>query len=129
MKALRRSVTILVIVGESISTGGFLYSLLGYFVHRSNVEAVIAFAPLERDYVSEVVAPLVSGQPKGESALNLVRLRLEESRILHKGWLELAQSTLNTERIECFMWGGVLLVFLALDIAVRRTRQVPDPAL
>lgn len=93
------------------------------------MEAVIAFAPLERDYVSEVVAPLVSGQPKGESALNLVRLRLEESRILHKGWLELAQSTLNTERIECFMWGGVLLVFLALDIAVRRTRQVPDPAL
>jgi len=129
MKAVRRSTFILLILGESISTGGLFYSLLGYFAQRVYVSSVVALAPLERDHVAEAVAPLVSAQPKGESALSLVRGRFEEIRLLYKGWHELAQLTLNTRLIQCFMWGGVLLVILALHMTLRRPHASSDPAL
>ncbi|HEY6239199.1 MAG TPA: hypothetical protein VIW78_00010 [Burkholderiales bacterium] len=125
---MRRSALVLAIVGAGISATGFAGSVLVYMGYRDVVETVGAFAPLEKDYVAEVLAPLVAGQPKAKPALDLVRARLEENRIFHKGWLELARSSLGTARIQCFLWGGVLLVFLALAIAVWPPRAAADNA-
>ena len=118
-----KSIVVIACLSTILAAGGFLFSFEEYLnAHRAQ-EIINAIAPLKNDRTVDFVEPLLEQGSHKETAIKLIQSSIEESRVLHQGWLTYSESIGEKMRTMCFIWGGVLLAFLSLLTGILRSQR------